>query len=209
MRSTKAKYEKSYLLINSARYMHYKRDALRRMVRYINQNQSELTIKTALDAMAGKGITVEYLLRIRGLEELIINDLARDCYEYLLKSGFRKNEKLKAIWNRDFFDIVLNKTDLVFVDFNGFTWNSYMRKPLLKSFEDWIDKNRNSFQYLLYSDSFYYSLKFLKSSEEVEEKFNNYLNLVEEKSKMKILSHFVYANKDCALILLKNEAQNR
>ena len=191
--------ETSYLKINTAKYEIYKRDAARSLIRFINDN---CHIKTAIDAMAGRGIITKYLLRINSLEQLILNDLAKDCYLHLC-STFGKMEKIKTILNQDFFSLNLEKeVDLIVIDFNNFTWN---KKKQVQSFSAWLNRNRNFFHYLLYSDSFCYSLKFVKDKTESEKKFQAYLKRIEKSTSMKLINKYLYKNKDCCLILLENE----
>lgn len=190
----------SYLKINTSKYLTYKRDAIRSVIRYINDDD-EISIKTAIDMMAGVGTITSHLLLIEDLERLIINDLAEDCYSYLQKK-FNGTEKINGIFNRDFFEFDLEeKTDLVVVDFNNFTIN----KKYTNLFLEWLRRNREYFSYLLYSDSFHYSLKFIKGEQEKFSKYKNYLKRVEELLAMKIIFHYEYRNNDCSLILLKEE----
>ncbi len=171
------------------------------MVDFIN-NEYGGKIKTGLDSMAGRGILTEHLLCIDGLEELVINDLAEDCHSHL-QNKFASDKRVKGVLNCDFFRLNLEKeTDLVVVDFNNFTWN---KKEQVRLFLDWVKRNRDFFSFLLYSDSFHYSLKFLKDKTQARPKYQTYLNSVEESLSMKLLTDCVYKNKDCSLILLKNK----
>jgi hypothetical protein len=169
-------------------------------------NNKDLNIKTALDAMAGKGVMSSYLLQIRTLEELTLNDFAEDCYQYLQKK-FERELRIKAVLNRDFFHMDLSSDftrkgfDLVVIDFNNFTWN---KKDLVEPFQIWLDRNRKRFTYLMYCDSFYYSLKFMKDASQREEKYQAYLQRTQTELDMKLLKDHVYKSKSCSLLLLKN-----
>ena len=195
--------ETSYLKIDNSRYVKHKRDAIRYMIDFINNNYAGM-VKTAYDGMAGKGIFTEYLLQIDGLEDLRLNDKAEDCYMYLLQK-FHNHPKITRITNTDFFHVVLGvlgrRADLVVVDFNNFTLN---RKDQVDAFLEWIHYNRQWLNLLLYTDSFYFSLKFLKDESERQTKYQEYLKRVEEALKMKIVADYPYKNKGCSLILLQN-----
>lgn len=191
----------SYLQIDISKYVKYKRDADRHIVNFINKNNMQ--IKTVIDTMAGRGVFTEYLLRINCVEKIIINDMAKDCYEYL-KNKFGKNPIIKEITNRDFFDMNLERhVDLVVIDFNNFTWN---KAEQVNSFLGWVGRNRDNFSYLLYTDSFYYSLKFLSNKDKgtVGEKYEEYLQRAVDHLCMELLTSYVYKNKNCSILLLKN-----
>jgi hypothetical protein len=175
----------------------YARAAERKIVQFINEN--ELDIRTVMEYMSGRGEYTSYLLQINGLEEIILNDMAPDCYELLLNK-FRDTPLVTEILNRNFFEFDLEKpTDLIVIDFNNFTWN---KEDLAKGFHQWINRNRNTFKYLLYTDSFHFSLKF-KPKESRNEKFFLYRKRVEKELKMKLITYVNLGNGDCSLILLE------
>ncbi len=94
--------------------------------------------------------------------------------------------------------------DLVFIDFNNFTWN---KEAQVTPFVNWLNRNRRFLKYFLYTDSFYFSLKFTKDETEAQEKYSAYLNRVEEALSMKLLTYYVFKNKNCSLLLLENEGK--
>jgi adenine-specific DNA methylase len=193
----------SYLDIDISKYVKQKREACRFLLFLLNFiKKNKIDIKTIADVMAGCGIVTEYLLKIDGVEQLILNDLAEDCCLYL-KKKFKNQEKIAAILNQDFFELDLMKqTDLVFVDFNNFTWN---KEGQASPFLAWVERNKKCFSYLLYCDSFYYSLKFLKDKTQLENKYQDYLNQAEKNLKMKLIMNYVHKSKNCSWVLLKNK----
>ena len=174
--------------------------AYRDVFGYIQDNR--LNIKTAIDMMAGKGVMSSYILQLPTLQDLILNDRAEDCYQYL-KDKFKHEKRVRAIWNKDYREISLGDSlvDLVVIDFNNFTWN---KKDLVEPFKTWLEHNRDYFRYLLYCDSFYFSLKFLNDEEVREVLYEFYLKRVEnELGGMRLLTAHDYQSKSCSLFLLE------
>ena len=167
---------------------------------YIRDNR--MNIKTAIDMMAGKGVMSSYILQIPTLQDIVLNDMAEDCYQYL-KDKFMNEKRVKVIWNKDYREISLRDfpADLVAIDFNNFTWN---KKDQVEPFKTWLEHNRDYFRYLLYCDSFYFSLKFLKDEQVREKKYQDYLKRVENELSMRLLKEHVYQSKNCSLFLLEN-----
>lgn len=173
------------------------------IVRFINQSK-DMKIKRVLEAMSGGGMYTNSLLNIEGLEEIILNDFSEDCYSYL-KNRFKDNPKVKDIWNLDFYTIDLKqvgKIDLLVIDFNTFTWH---KKEQVDKFLYWLKNNRKYFSYLVYSDSFYYSLKFVKDEEVRNKKYEEYLKKVQEYLNMELLYNHVFGSKNCSILVLENE----
>lgn len=174
-----------------------RRDAMRYFINFIKAHN--LNITTVLDMLSGRGIFAEVLLTIEGLEKLILNDISKDCYDHL-KSKFKPPQI--TVLNQDMYSISINiPIDMVVIDFNTFTWNKTDQVP---PFLNWVSRHRKMFSYLLFTDSFYYSLKFIKDASLRENTYQNYLRRTEQELSMKLLASYEYKTGNCSSLLLEN-----
>lgn len=188
----------------------YAREAERQMLHFLNDN---CHIQTVVEAMSGRGVWTEYLLKLNGLQTLTLNDMAPDCYA-LLVERFQNIPAVTRITNCDFFSQALEeRVDLVVIDFNTFTWNAYTRnqKRQVLRFADWLEHNRARFRYLIYTDSFSYSLKFKKDYWTLEDPtthaaYQAYMDKAIAAMGMTLMYQVVTKNRDCALTLWEHPA---
>ena len=188
----KRKSTDSYTKLPYKKYKKHKIHAIKNILGYFNVRSPYIIF----DMMAGVGICYKLVKNYLNVHEYIMNDINLECINFL-NSKFPNNK----ITQRDAWRIRLRKKfDIVLFDCNNFTLNKPEKKKLIR----WIVLNKSKFDYLILTDSFRFSLKFLKTTEMREIAWKEYVKRIEDELQLSIKRISIYDNNDCALFILKN-----